>query len=316
MSGRQMSAIFFAPFLRGFFVITKGVLMQKVSYMGNDSAKEFYFNFPYFENSNIIVTVNNKTAPAYNIIGTSGGLDADIPYSGGKIVFDVAPTSLDSITISRKLPLIRVTDYQPLAKIEPTVLNQDMNYLLEIIKDQQDELDDFRVKYSDITNQESTQHLLSRIDTVSQQITDLGDISDIHEDITTLETRTDGMTDYVIASQIPTETNNYTWYRKYKSGWIEQGGIIKMAETSNQWAGVTVFFPHKMANNMYTAIGTAYGLDAVSTLVVCIGGISAENADNGTGKTKTSMFVQTEKLHSGTTSRVRWIHWHVSGIAG
>ncbi|MCM1294131.1 MAG: hypothetical protein NC311_01035 [Muribaculaceae bacterium] len=31
--------------------------------------------------------------------------------------------------------------------------------------------------------------------------------------------------DYVIETQLPTADNNYTWYRKYKSGWVEQGGI-------------------------------------------------------------------------------------------
>ena len=28
----------------------------------------------------------------------------------------------------------------------------------------------------------------------------------------------------VIDFQEPTSANNYTWYRKYKSGWVEQGG--------------------------------------------------------------------------------------------
>lgn len=30
--------------------------------------------------------------------------------------------------------------------------------------------------------------------------------------------------DYVIESQEPTSANGYTWYRLYKSGWVEQGG--------------------------------------------------------------------------------------------
>ena len=30
--------------------------------------------------------------------------------------------------------------------------------------------------------------------------------------------------DYVVDFQRPTAQNNYTWYRKYKSGWVEQGG--------------------------------------------------------------------------------------------
>ena len=109
--------------------------MQKVSYMGNGSTTEFSFNFPYFENTNVIVTKNGATATGYSIVGTSAAPDADIPYTGGKVVFDVAPTSLDNITIARQLPLTRIVDYQPTTKLEPTVLNQDANYLMEVIKD-------------------------------------------------------------------------------------------------------------------------------------------------------------------------------------
>lgn len=31
--------------------------------------------------------------------------------------------------------------------------------------------------------------------------------------------------DYVVESQLPTAENSYTWYRLYKSGWVEQGGV-------------------------------------------------------------------------------------------
>lgn len=40
--------------------------------------------------------------------------------------------------------------------------------------------------------------------------------------------------DYVVAWQMPTSDNNYTWYRKYKSGWLEQGGKL---------SGRSVVFP-------------------------------------------------------------------------
>ena len=113
--------------------------MQKVSYMGNGSTTEFTFNFPYFENSNITVTKNNQTATGYSIVGTSAGADADIPYTGGKVVFETAPGALDNITIARSLPLSRIVDYQPTTKLEPTTLNQDANYLMEVIKDLQEE---------------------------------------------------------------------------------------------------------------------------------------------------------------------------------
>lgn len=47
--------------------------------------------------------------------------------------------------------------------------------------------------------------------------------------------------DYVVAWQTPTADNNYTWYRKYASGWVEQGGRTM---TQNQ----TIAFPIPFAN--------------------------------------------------------------------
>ena len=32
--------------------------------------------------------------------------------------------------------------------------------------------------------------------------------------------------DSVIEFQLPTAENGYTWYRKYRSGWVEQGGMV------------------------------------------------------------------------------------------
>jgi len=232
--------------------------MQKVSYMGNGVTTEFTFNFPYFENTDVVVTKNGAATTGYNIIGNSGGLDADIPYVGGKVVFETAPGALDCITIARSLPLSRQYDYQPTEKIEPTTLNQDMNYLMEVLKDRQDELETLATQYAEIADKESTATLLARISAIHDEIVDidakitaLGDISTLRSSVTTntenigiLDTRTTGLTDYVIASQSPTADNNYTWYRKYKSGWVEQGG---------QFTGeATYTFPVTMADTNYT----------------------------------------------------------------
>lgn len=56
--------------------------------------------------------------------------------------------------------------------------------------------------------------------------------------------------DYVIESQLPTADNDYTWYRKYKSGWVEQGGI---SATGSGTSG-TITLPIAMQDNNYTAI--------------------------------------------------------------
>ena len=59
--------------------------------------------------------------------------------------------------------------------------------------------------------------------------------------------------DYVIEWQMPTAENNYTWYRKYKSGWVEQGGIWtgEMVCDVGQEIIPTVTLPIRMANTKY-----------------------------------------------------------------
>ena len=181
--------------LRGLFVITKkGVLMNKISYMGDGQTTKFNFNFPYFDTTNIIVTKNNQETSGFSIIGTKSGENADMPYNGGAVIFESAPLTTDSITIVRKLSLERSIDYQPTGQIDPTTLNQDMNYLMEVIKDRKDELDELITQYSEIADKESTTTLLARISAIHNEIveidakiTALGDLSTIRSDITGLK---------------------------------------------------------------------------------------------------------------------------------
>ena len=60
--------------------------------------------------------------------------------------------------------------------------------------------------------------------------------------------------DYVIASQLPTSSNNYTWYRLYKSGWIEQGGQTKPTEYGSN--GVSINLPIEMSDTNYQIMVT------------------------------------------------------------
>ena len=55
--------------------------------------------------------------------------------------------------------------------------------------------------------------------------------------------------DYVVDFQRPTAQNNYTWYRKYKSGWVEQGGRVQ--STSTDYQEQTITFPVEMADIGY-----------------------------------------------------------------
>lgn len=50
--------------------------------------------------------------------------------------------------------------------------------------------------------------------------------------------------DTVVDFQVPTSSNNYTWYRKYSSGWVEQGGY----KTSGAAGATTITLPVEMAS--------------------------------------------------------------------
>ena len=55
----------------------------------------------------------------------------------------------------------------------------------------------------------------------------------------------------VIEFQAPTSSNNYTWYRKYADGWVEQGGIADGGSSTSNWSS-TVIFPVEMSDANYS----------------------------------------------------------------
>lgn len=66
--------------------------------------------------------------------------------------------------------------------------------------------------------------------------------------------------DYVVDFQAPNAGNNYTWYRKYKSGWVEQGG---MCSNSGSDEG-SVTLPVQMADTTYTLVATNESTTAIN----------------------------------------------------
>lgn len=102
--------------------------------------------------------------------------------------------------------------------------------------------------------------------------------------------------DYVVVSQLPTAENNYTWYRKYKSGWVEQGGI----KTNTTSQNTTISLPITMADTNYTTLAT---------------GIFDDNGTNVMFKTKGTTTLQITTENSAGVDTARYFDWMVIGIA-
>ena len=79
-------------------------------------------------------------------------------------------------------------------------------------------------------------------DSADSRVDEVGAIA---EEVNTLKSY-----DYVVDWQIPTSANDYMWYRKYKSGWVEQGGIV--FPTTSTATRVSVALPITMRNNVYS----------------------------------------------------------------
>ena len=56
-------------------------------------------------------------------------------FSGGNIVFEIAPPADIQLDIYRQISLSRTIDYQPTRKIDPEDLNSDFNFLLAAFQD-------------------------------------------------------------------------------------------------------------------------------------------------------------------------------------
>ena len=109
--------------------------------------------------------------------------------------------------------------------------------------------------------------------------------------------------DYVIETQLPTEENNYSWYRLYKSGWIEQGKTTSIGNLSDgESSSVEDTFIITMANTNYQVITTPTAPNYSNRLFANFG-----------EKTTTGLLVGVRNIGGNTNSIT--VNWQVSGMS-
>ncbi len=109
--------------------------------------------------------------------------------------------------------------------------------------------------------------------------------------------------DYVVESQLPTADNGYTWYRKYKSGWVEQGGSFSSTVTNSF---NTITMPVAMRDTNY-----------------CVFSSNLTNYEAGTGSSHAYVMEKAASIYNLTTTTIgvfsqnkdRDFIWQVSGMS-
>ena len=100
--------------------------------------------------------------------------------------------------------------------------------------------------------------------------------------------------DYVVEFQVNAEGS---WYRKYKSGWVEQGGLVTVSGT----VGATVTLLKPFANTAYNIQLTLQTTNAVGYLAN-----TAQSVNIANSKTTTSFGVQTAGIMNYEINGISW----------
>jgi hypothetical protein len=108
----------------------------------------------------------------------------------------------------------------------------------------------------------------------------------------------------VIEYQEPTSANNYTWYRKYADGWVEQGGKQVSPVNANNWATTTITLPVVMANTNYNVY--------VANCNLTNGAYGSGGAVLQADRTTTSFVYSQYNVNGGSDTP---LEWEVKGIA-
>ena len=104
--------------------------MYKTSYTSDGTTTEYAFVFPFFQNADVKVAIDNVILNT-----TQYDVNPNDKFDGGTIELAVTPESGKQIDIFRQVSLNRIIDYQPTAKIDPEDLNSDFNFLLAALQD-------------------------------------------------------------------------------------------------------------------------------------------------------------------------------------
>lgn len=146
-----------------------------------------------------------------------------------------------------------------------------------------------------VTKDPDTEYII--IDDIGGSATDIGQITEALND------KVDKGHE-VIEFQAPTAANNYTWYRKYADGWVEQGGVFTVS-VSSRFGYATITLLVTMDNINYTVYAQGGYITNVSAM-----------AYNVNSKTVNNFIVQAIAVDgtsaSGTPNQGSW---YVCGMA-
>lgn len=113
-----------------------------VRYLANGSQTEFSYPFPIFASEDLIVYLNGaKQISGFDITGAGN-------TSGGAVTFNTAPANGMVITLTRELPIERMTDFLEGGDFSAQSINNELDYIVAAVQ-QIERQNDLMLKYGD-----------------------------------------------------------------------------------------------------------------------------------------------------------------------
>lgn len=94
-----------------------------VRYTGNGAQTSFPYTFPIFRDADIVVSVNGDVQIGNYTVSNAG------QTSGGSVIFNTAPADQAVVTLERRLPLQRISDFLEGGELSAQSLNAEFDYL-------------------------------------------------------------------------------------------------------------------------------------------------------------------------------------------
>jgi len=167
----------------------------RVQYTANGSTTVFPYSFAIFDESDMVVYVDDDIITTGYTVSGAGQTD------GGNVTFDTAPADGTIITLLRNVPIERMTDFQEGGTFRPKNLNDEFDRqtafaqqvqeaLTRCVKvdptsstNPEDVIPKVEALYDDIDNLDAIADDLANIDTVASNVSDVGTCAANMEDI-------------------------------------------------------------------------------------------------------------------------------------
>jgi len=167
----------------------------RVQYTANGSTTVFPYSFAIFDESDMVVYVDDEIIESGYTVSGAGQTD------GGNVTFDSAPVDGTIITLLRNVPIERMTDFQEGGTFRPKNINDEFDRqtafaqqvqeaLTRCVKvdptsstNPEDVIPKVEALYDDIDNLDAIADDLANIDTVASNVSDVGTCAANMEDI-------------------------------------------------------------------------------------------------------------------------------------